>query len=183
MKSLALPFVMMIGTATLIFGTLIPPAVVKLTIDKELILTYEYEKSQHALLSLLYSHFGGRDTYSVLSEKAFFENLDCNSNGNQPDGSNPACPAGYTCRVNSCAGVTTRVLKEKLDDVIGPAYCITTETPKKILTGRVIAPEGETSNEVLKRVCASTDGIRFDTIIVLPYNKAELVKLLRIGLG
>lgn len=194
MKSVALPFIMMIGTFTIVAGTLIPVAIVKTTIDKELLVTYGYEKVQHALLTLFYSSHAGKSVYQILSEKAFVDSLNCDINNDCPTGYtcelkscvikcdsdlNLNCPVGYQCVNKRCS---TKPLKDRLDKVAGPDYCIKTEpTSKKLPTGfSELIPDIPPSSEVLKTACVS-NVIPFTSFIVLPYNKDSLIKLIRIG--
>lgn len=180
MKAIAsIPLIGLIGTITIIVSVLVPPAIVRTAIDKELLLTHGYERGQHALLTLFYSSQGDKSAYEILSQKSFFEDFVCSADLD--------CPEGYTCNlaIQKCDGPTTKPLKDRLDNVLGKdKYCITTEKPQpKLPVGQPIAPPSILpSNEVLKRVCASNT-IGFNTLIVLPYNKDSLVKLIRIGLG
>lgn len=74
MKSVAeLAIVALIGTFTLIAGIVIPPSVIKTTIDKEIILAYKFEKAQHGLLSLLSSSQNGKPVYELMSTKMLLE--------------------------------------------------------------------------------------------------------------
>ncbi len=67
MKSMAeLPLIGLIGTMTIMASIIIPPTIVKTALDQELGYTYDYEKSQNALLSLLYSKEGGVSNYEQL---------------------------------------------------------------------------------------------------------------------
>ncbi|MBI2084096.1 MAG: cellulase family glycosylhydrolase [Candidatus Aenigmarchaeota archaeon] len=67
MKSLAeLPLIGLIGTMTIMAGLIVPPTVVKMTADRELVYTYESEKTQHALLALLSSESADKTTYETI---------------------------------------------------------------------------------------------------------------------
>lgn len=173
MKSVIEPLLVgVVGTFT-ILAVIFPPVIIKLTVDKETLFTYSYEKVQNILLTLFRLKQDGKEAYQILSEKAFFEDFTCKTPSD--------CPFGYTCVAGVCNGPTTKPLKDAIDKV-ATNYCITTEKPINPLpTGAgFIADSTPPSNEVLKRVCAKTDVI-FDTVIVLPYNKASLIKLIRIG--
>ncbi|MBI1978664.1 MAG: hypothetical protein HYS62_01220 [Candidatus Aenigmarchaeota archaeon] len=77
MKSIAqLPLVGLIGTFTIIVGIIVPPAIIKTTVDKELLITYGFEKEQHGLLVLL-SVKNGKSVYEILSIEALL---------NEPEG-------------------------------------------------------------------------------------------------
>ena len=70
MKSVAeIAIVALIGTFTLIAGIIIPPAIIKTTVDKETILAYKFEKAQYGLLSLLSSTQDGKSVYELMGEK------------------------------------------------------------------------------------------------------------------
>lgn len=71
MKAQALPeipLIGLIGTITIIVGILIPTSVIKTTIDKELNSTYEYERMQYALLTLMSSTHEGKPVYELLAD-------------------------------------------------------------------------------------------------------------------
>ena len=173
MKSVIEPLLVgIVGTVT-ILAVILPPAIVKITVDKETLFTYSYEKVQNILLTLFRLKQDGKEAYQILSEKALFEDFTCKTT---------SCPFGYTCKAEMCNGPTTEPLKKAIDKVAGSGYCITTDEPISTLPteAKVITGSAPPSNEVLKRVCAKTDVI-FDTVIVLPYNKASLIKLIMIG--
>jgi len=178
MKGIAqIPLIALIGTVALAVGILMPPAIIKTTIDKELLFTYGYEKAQHILLTLFYLSQDGKNGYEILSERALFENLTCTTNAD--------CSLGYACNtlIGKCDATTsTKPLKLRLDKAAGEGYCIRTDKIiPKILTGQLEKPFGiQPSDEVLKRICASNI-IQFSTVIVLPYNKESLIKLIRVG--
>ncbi len=62
-----IPLLGIIGTIAIIGGILIPPAIIKTTLDKELVLTYEYEKTQLDLLALLSSTQGNIPVYEIIA--------------------------------------------------------------------------------------------------------------------
>lgn len=62
-----IPLLGIIGTIAIVAGILIPPTIIKTTLDKELVLTYEYEKTQLDLLALLSSTHEGIPVYEVIA--------------------------------------------------------------------------------------------------------------------
>ena len=188
MRAIAqIPLIGLIGTFTIIAGIVVPPSIIKITIAKESVFTYAYEKGQHALLTLFYSSQGDKSTYAILSEKALFQSFECDPTKGVD--SNPSCPNEYKCdkALKICINIAvTKPLKTRLDEVIGKdKYCITTENPKppQIISGRkeqITSPEP--SDEILRTICPISS-IRFNTAIVLPYNKDSLIKIIRIGTG
>lgn len=72
----------------------------------------------------------------------------------------------------------TPAMKLKLDYLLGTGYCLTVGEIGGLPTGRLVMPPGII--ESLGSKCESIDTV-FTTAFVLPYNKGELVKLLRIG--
>ena len=170
MKALVeIPLVGMIGTITIILSIVIPPTVVKTTIDKELYLTYKLDKAQNSLLTLFSLIHDGKNTYETLGEKAFFGSMGCETDLD--------CPAGYYCKDHLfCQGPTTEPLKVLTDTFAGPDYCISVEEPNQ---GQV-ATIDESNSEVLKRSCQERD-INFKVSIVVPYNKISLIKNVTIG--
>ncbi len=70
MKSVAeLAIVALIGTVTIMAGIIIPPAVIKTTVGKEILLAYKFENAQHGLLSLLSSTQDGKQVYELIGMK------------------------------------------------------------------------------------------------------------------
>lgn len=178
MKAIAqIPLIGLIGTFTIIVGIIAPPAIIKTAIDKELLITYGFEKEQHGLLILFYSSQADKSAYELLGEKALFENYTCTID--------TECPNDYTCDtvIKKCSGQSTKPLKDRLDNVLGEdKYCITTEVTAQLPTGEAVAPPlVPPSDQILKRVCASNT-IQFNVAIVLPYNKESLTKIIRIGI-
>ncbi len=169
MKSLSLPFIGIIGTLTILAGIVLPPAIIKTTIDKETVFTYLYEKAQQSFLTLLYLDHNGKSSYSILSEDAFFNYQECNS---QSD-----CPTGFTCDATSkkCtdARQETKAIKQQFEKLDGK-YCITIEGPEKIFS--------KDSENIIKNSC-NPKGVNFKTILVLPYNKEAITKLVRVSSG
>lgn len=70
MKAVSLPFIGFGLTISLMVGLLAPTALIRTTIEKELLLTYRYEQAQHALLTLLSLNTGEKNVYQILSTKA-----------------------------------------------------------------------------------------------------------------
>lgn len=70
MKAVSLPFIGLVLTISLMVGLLAPTALIRTTIDKELLLTYRYEQAQYALLTLLSLDTGEKNVYQILSTKA-----------------------------------------------------------------------------------------------------------------
>ncbi len=208
MKSQALPEIPLMGliaVATIMAGIVIPTSIVKITIDKDLAFTHKYEKSQQILLTLLSSTHGEENIYEMLSHKAFFEAYACRTDESIEGGPNPACPVGYTCipygnrPVGICSGLSTDSINTKLaisfnfdnrnPNLQNPGYCISSrditaqQSLKQPISARLTSKGVEdASTQVVKRQsgCAITDSV-FDTIIVVPYNKDSLIKLLRVA--
>lgn len=65
--ALEIPIIGLIGTIAIIGGILIPPSIIEMTIDKELAFTYEYEKIQLTLLTLLSSTHEGKPVYEIIA--------------------------------------------------------------------------------------------------------------------
>lgn len=73
MKSQALPEIPIIGlisTITIAAGILLPPAIIRDTLDNEVMSTYESEKLRLALLTLLSSAHDGRMVYELVAESS-----------------------------------------------------------------------------------------------------------------
>ena len=66
-SSVEIPFLGLIGTVAIIAGILIPPTIIETTLDKELAFTYEYEKIQYTLLTLLSSTHDGKLVYEIIA--------------------------------------------------------------------------------------------------------------------
>ncbi len=167
MKGMAeIPLVGLIGTITIIAGILIPPTVVTTTIDNELVLTYKWEKAQGMLLTLFSLEESGDSAYQRLGEKLLFDSMfECKLEKD--------CPEDFVCSGGKCI-LPTEDLKDKIDKIAGEKYCITAG----------IVDEGnqadEANNEILKDSCNKRN-TNFVTLIVLPYNKENLVKNVAIG--
>jgi len=170
MKSLVeITMLGLVATVTLVLGTLIPYAIVKVTLDKETVTTLQYEKGQHGLLALFYSSQGDKSVYKMLSERALFENRTCSSDAD--------CAEGYKCKSNVCQStITTKPTKDRLDKIMGKGkYCIT--------TGDFVESAIPSSNEILSGKCPSADA-EFTALLVVPYNRnspSPLIKLIGIG--
>ncbi len=153
MKAVAeIAIVGLIGTFAIIAGILIPPSVIKSTVGKEAILTYRFEKIQHALLTLFSSYE---------NEKSVYETIGTNILLKKP----------------------TNTLKPQFDGLVGENYCISIiREGTQLPTGSVIAPPPREflSGEILRSTCPA-DGVQFNTILVLPYNKNSLVEVIGIG--
>lgn len=75
MKSIAeIAIVGLIGTFTIVAGIIIPPSVIKSTIGKELVLTYDFETAQNGLLTFLSSTQDGKPTYELVGSKIILRN-------------------------------------------------------------------------------------------------------------
>jgi hypothetical protein len=59
-----------ISTVTIIGGILIPPAIIKVSVDKETAFTYQYERLQYTLLAVLSSTHDGRTVYEIIGNSA-----------------------------------------------------------------------------------------------------------------
>ncbi|MEK6909816.1 MAG: hypothetical protein AABW61_01935 [Candidatus Aenigmatarchaeota archaeon] len=142
MKSVAeIAIIGLIGTVSIIAGIVIPPAVMKSTVGKELLLSYNFEKAQHGLLSLLSSTQNDKPVYELISTKIIIKNSDYLSSE----------------------------MQNIFAKAIGANYCILVDSDeqraqKDAFTGKVC--EVDTT---------------FNTIIVVPYNKDSLVKVIGFG--
>lgn len=142
MKSVAeIAIIGIIGTVSIIAGIVIIPAVMKSTVGKELLLSYNFEKAQHGLLSLLSSTQNSKPVYELISTKIIIKNSD--------------------------------YLSTEMQDIFGKAigtnYCILVDPDK----------QGAQKDAFTGKVC-EVDTI-FNTIIVVPYNKDALVKVIGFG--
>ena len=143
MKAVAeIAIVGLIGTFTIIAGIIIPPAVIKTTIGKELLLTYNFEKAQHGLLSLVSSTQDGKSVYELMGTKMLIKDTD----------------------ISKSVGTFNKI--------IGTSYCIVADPEVKGIEG---TPEA-ISNSKICEVSAA-----FTTIMVVPYNKDSLVKVIGMG--
>lgn len=154
MKALAeIALIGFIGTFTIMLGIIVPPSIIKTTIHEQADFTYNFEKVQHALLSLFSSTIDGQDTYELIGINFLIERKDSN------------------------------VLEEKLDELLDTDYCLSMIKQTTPTTGYVIAPPITPGPVVqfLGTKCFATD-VNFNTIFVQPYNKEALVKIMRIGI-
>ena len=69
-----IPVIGLIATITIVVFGILPPAIIKATLDKETVFTYEYEKTQYTLAALLSSTHNGIPVSQILAENV--NNLD-----------------------------------------------------------------------------------------------------------
>lgn len=141
MKSIAeISIVALIGTFTIVAGIVIPPSVIKTTVDRETVLAYKFENAQHGLLSLVSSTQDGKSVYELLGTKILVSSIDVTK------------------------------AKNNLDNTISTDYCI------------LVSPEVvgvKTKDPLSDKICEIEAA--FNTIIVVPYNKDSLVKVIGMG--
>lgn len=140
MKSIAeLAIVALMGTVAIMAGIIIPPYVIKTTIDKETLLAYKFEQTQHSLLSFLSSTQDGKSVYELFGTKVIVESTDITK------------------------------AKNNFDKVISTNYCILID-PKLVGVEKDIVSDKTCQVEAV-----------FNTVMVVPYNKDSLVKVIGIG--
>lgn len=145
MKSVAeIAIIGLIGTFSIIAGIVIPPTVMKSTVGKELLLSYNFEKAQHGLLSLLSSTQNNKPVYELISTKMLIKNSDY-----------------LNTEMQNIFAI--------FDRAIGTSYCILIDPDEQRIQ----------KDAFTGKVCEA-DAI-FNTIIVVPYNKDALVKVLGFG--
>lgn len=142
MKSVAeIAIIGLIGTVSIIVGIVIPPTVMKSTVGKELLLSYNFEKAQHGLLSLLSSTQNNKPVYELISTKILIKNSD----------------------------YLSTEMQNIFAKAIGTSYCILVDPDEQMIQ----------KDAFTGKVCEA-DAI-FNTIIVVPYNKDSLVKVIGFG--
>lgn len=155
MKSVAeIVIVGLIGTFTIVAGTIIPPSVIKLAVVEELVQTYNFEKAQHALLTLFSVNEGDRSVYEIIGTSTLLK---------KP--------------TNAVKPQFDSLFRENEN------YCIALIRKNILLTGyAVTSPTTEVSQERILRGACPLSGTQFNTIIVVPYNKKSLVEIIGIGI-
>ena len=144
----------LIGTVTIVYSILIPPTIIKSTIDKETIFTYKFENLQSALLSVFSAEKGNEILYESLG-------------------------LGIINKDEKALDNVDKKIKILLDD----DYCLATfeNSPSPITSYAITVPASPlTANKILGKDCANFD-VKFNTFFVLPYNHEDLVKIVRIG--
>ena len=121
-------------------GIVLPPSVIKTTVDRETVLAYKFENAQHGLLSLVSSTQDGKSVYELLGTKILVNSIDVEK------------------------------AKNNLDKSISTNYCI------------LVSPEvvGVNPSDALNDKPCEVEAV-FNTIIVVPYNKDSLVKVIGMG--
>lgn len=77
MKSVAeIAIIGLIGTFTIVAGIIIPPSVIKSTIGKEILLTYNFEKAQYGLITFLSSTQDDKIVYELVGTKILLKDVD-----------------------------------------------------------------------------------------------------------
>lgn len=147
-------------TFTIVLAVLLPPVIIKTTIDREVVFTYKFEKAQHTLLSLLSATESGRSNYEILGSHLLKIDL-------------------------SKIPISFETFKNKIEKLVGKDYCLAKlkGEPAIITTYAAVAPTPSpiVSEVILGKSCTGMDA-KFNTILVLPYNKNSLVEIIRIGL-
>ena len=109
MKGIAeLAIMALIGTVTIMASIVLPPAIIRSTIDKETFFTYDFEKSQNALIALFSLEKNG---------KTFYEQAGTSLVLNKP---------------------VTSPLKSDFDKLVGTTYCISEIKSSPLPTGAII---------------------------------------------
>ena len=171
MKGIAeIPIVGLIGTITIIAGILIPPAIVKTTIDKELAQTVKWEDAQHLLITLFSLNKDG-SVYQILGEKIVYESYSCITSSD--------CPIGYSCE-NKLCHLSTENLNNILSKSTDSAFCINPADTVNSVDVKTKSTQEIPAGDVLKAKCGEYN-TNFATIMVLPYNKNSLFKYITIG--
>ncbi len=70
MKSQSILDIPLMGTIAIIIiplSIILPPTIIKMTLDKEIVYTFEYEKTQYTLLALLSSTYNGNHLYEIIA--------------------------------------------------------------------------------------------------------------------
>lgn len=142
MKSVAeIAIIGLIGTVSIIAGIVITPTVMKSTVGNELLLSYNFEKAQHGLLSLLSTTQNNKPVYELISTKIIIKNSDYLSSE----------------------------MQNIFGNAIGTNYCILVDPDEQVAQ----------KDAFTGKVC-EVDTI-FNTIIVVPYNKDALIKVIGFG--
>ncbi|MBU5537457.1 MAG: hypothetical protein QW818_01445 [Candidatus Aenigmatarchaeota archaeon] len=155
MKSIAeLPLVGFVGTLTIMLSLVVPPSVIKTTIDKETAFTYDFQNLQYVLLS-------------ILSNDAFYEDI----------GKNFTIRTQSTPLDNIEAILRNHIYGQYCLAIIRESGF---HTGYFVFTGRPVTPPSFDTRRILLGDCNSLE-VGTNALIVLPYREGNLVEIIKVG--
>lgn len=143
-------------TIAISLSIIVPPAIIKTTMDKETVFTYDFEKTQHILLT-------------ILSNKKMYEDIGMKSLINKPEKID-----SIKTLLDSQLGSNNCLM------MIRPRESSVSPTSYFVFTGHGEVQAMYETQKILLGNCNALE-TSSNTLIVTPYNKGNLVETIKVG--